>query len=81
MNLQILSLEGQIYLVEAVDESGHHLVTDRHNRPRQFHCLEEIRDHFRSHRLEDVWLEQQTPYEEMCGLRGESGPLRIRLHW
>lgn len=81
MNLQILSLEGHIYLVEAIDESGSHVITDWRNRPKRFHCLEEIRDHFRSHRLEEVWLEQQTPYEEMCGLGEDAGPLRIQLHW
>lgn len=81
MNLQILSLERQFYLVETVDENGAHLVTDHRRNPRKFHCLEEIRDHFHTHTLEEVWLEQQTPNEEMCGLLEEPLPLRIKLHW
>ncbi|WP_404932008.1 DUF6482 family protein [Microbulbifer hainanensis] len=81
MNLQILSLEGHIYLVETIDEEGSHLLTDRKRRPRKFHCLEEIHDHFLTQELGEVWLEQQTPYEEMCGLPDDTLPLRIRLHW
>lgn len=81
MNLQILSLEGHIYLVETVDENGSHLLTDWRNRPRRFHSLEEIRDHVSAKNIDEVWLEQQTPYEEMCGLSEESVPLRIRLNW
>ncbi|QKX17908.1 DUF6482 family protein [Microbulbifer sp. YPW1] len=81
MNLHILSLEGQFYLVEAVDENGRQLLTDRKDRPHRFHCLEEIRDHFHSHKLEEVWLEQLTPYEEMCGLEDETSPLKVQLHW
>ncbi|WP_226702863.1 DUF6482 family protein [Microbulbifer elongatus] len=81
MNLQILSLEGQFYIVRTIDETGSHLLTDRSNHPHRFHCLEEIRDHFGSHKLEEVWLEQQTPYEEMCGLDDDTAPLRIRLNW
>ncbi|MFV8782059.1 DUF6482 family protein [Microbulbifer sp. SA54] len=81
MNLQIISLEGHIYLVETVDENGSQLLTDRHQRPRKFHCLEEIRDHLDLRRFDEVWLEQQTPYEEMCGLDEETMPLRIKLNW
>ncbi|WP_346839482.1 DUF6482 family protein [Microbulbifer sp. SAOS-129_SWC] len=81
MNLQILSLEGHIYLVETIDENGVHLLADRRSRPRKFHCLEEIRDYFLAQPLEEVWLEQQTPYEEMCGLSDDTAPLRIRLYW
>ncbi|MCQ3829667.1 DUF6482 family protein [Microbulbifer elongatus] len=81
MDLQILSLEGQFYIVKTVDESGSHLLTDRHNAPQKFHCLEEIRDHFAWRSLDDVWLEQQTPYEEMCGLTDDTAPLRIKLNW
>ena len=81
MNLQILSLEGQFYIVRTVDENGSQLLTDRKDRPHRFHCLEEIRDHFHSHILDEVWLEQMTPYEEMCGLSDDTAPLRIRLNW
>lgn len=81
MNLHILSLEGQFYLVESVDENGKHLLTDSRNKPHRFHCLEEIRDHFNHHKLEEVWLEQLTPYEEMCGLDDDTAPLKIKLNW
>lgn len=81
MNLHILSLEGHIYLVETIDETGTHLLSDHKQKPRRFHCLEEIRDHFHSHDIDEVWLEQQTPYEEMCGLNDDTSPLRIQLHW
>jgi len=81
MNLQILSLEGHIYLVETIDEKGRHLLADRQSRARRFHCLEEIREHFVAQEFEEIWLEQQTPYEEMCGLTDDTAPLRIRLYW
>jgi len=81
MNLQILSLEGQFYIVRTEDENGSRLLTDRKDQPHRFHCLEEIRDHFHSHILDEVWLEQVTPYEEMCGLDDDTAPLRIKLNW
>lgn len=81
MNLQILSLEGQIYLVETFDENGSQLLTDRQRRPRKFHCLEEIRDQLDVKNFDEIWLEQQTPYEEMCGLDEKTTLLRIKLNW
>ncbi|GMG86357.1 DUF6482 family protein [Biformimicrobium ophioploci] len=81
MNLQIRSLEGNIYLVETVDDTGTRLLTDRQHRPVKFHCLDEIRQHFHSAQIDEVWLEQQTPYEEMCGLGEDKSLLRMKLKW
>ncbi|MBN8432006.1 hypothetical protein JF535_14230 [Microbulbifer salipaludis] len=81
MNLQIISLEGHIYVVNTVDENGAHLLIGNDHKPRQFHCLEEIRDYFNPRAFDEVWLEQRTPYEEMCGLTDDTSPLRVQLHW
>ncbi|AQQ66354.1 DUF6482 family protein [Microbulbifer agarilyticus] len=81
MNLQIISLEGQTYLVNTIDENGVHPLEDRNKRPMQFHCLEEIKDYLNPRAYDEVWLEQRTPYEEMCGLGDDTGPLRVQLHW
>ncbi|TKB46311.1 DUF6482 family protein [Thalassotalea mangrovi] len=81
MDLFIESLEGNTYLVEIGDGGKRSVVTDEQQQPLKFNSLGDIKEHFNEHFLNEVWLEQCTPYEEMCGLVSSGDKLRIRLNW
>lgn len=81
MNLYIESLEGGNYIVATGDADSQTLLRDNHERPKLFHCLTEIREHFANNSFQKVWLKQTTPYEEMVGQSGTQGPLELELDW
>lgn len=81
MNLYIESLEGGNYLVSTGDESQRTLLRDNRERPKMFHCLTEIREHFGNNSFQKVWLKQSTPYEEMVGQRSSQDPLELEIDW
>lgn len=81
MNLYIESLEGGNYLVSTGDNSDQVLLRDSNERPKVFHCLNEIREHFNQRSFDKVWLRQTTPYEEMVGQNDDPGPLELELDW
>lgn len=81
MDLFIESLEGNSYLVEISDGNKRTLLKDSKQQPLKFNCLSGIKEYFHQQNFNEVWLEQSTPYEEMCGLPTSDDKLRIRLNW
>ncbi|WP_448556702.1 DUF6482 family protein [Thalassotalea montiporae] len=81
MDLLIKSLEGNTYLAEQRDGSSSHLVLDKHNRPLRFQSITSVREHFSDHSFEQVWLEHQSAYDEMCGMQAPAEPLLMPLRW
>lgn len=81
MDLFIESLEGNSYVVKIGDNGDRTVVTDEQQQPLKFNCLGDVKEHFNEHFLNEVWLEQATPYEEMCGLPSSNDKLRIKLNW
>ena len=66
MKLYIESIEGGTYLASVGKEDQHNLVRDRNSKPMTFNCLNEIKVHFKHKHFDQVWLKQNTPYDEMC---------------
>ncbi|SET85104.1 DUF6482 family protein [Thalassotalea agarivorans] len=81
MDLFIASLEGNNYIVETGDHNGRTLLKDANHQPMQFNNIAGIKAHFNAAQFNEVWLEQSTPYEEMCGLPSSNEKLRIKLNW
>jgi hypothetical protein len=81
MKLYIESIEGGTYLAAVGEQDQHHLVRDPSSNPMTFHCLNEIKHHFKNKHFEQVWLKQNTPYDEMCGLDDKQEKLEILIDW
>jgi len=81
MNLYIESIEGGNYLAATGLETSRTLVRDNKSRPKTFHCLNEIKDHFSRSRFDHVWLRQTTPYEEMVGQTDKPDALELEIDW
>lgn len=81
MNLYIESLEGGNYLASTGTAASRTLVRDNKSQPKTFHCINEIREHFDSQPFEQVWLRQNTPYEEMVGQHERTSPLNLEIEW
>lgn len=81
MKLYIESIEGGTYLATVADHQQHNLVRDNANKPKVFHCLNEIKEHLHHARFEQVWLKQNTPYDEMCGLDDKNEKLEMLIDW
>lgn len=81
MNLYIESLEGGNYLASTGNGATRTLVRDNKSQPKTFHCLNEIREHFDHQPFEQVWLRQNTPYEEMVGQHERASPLDLEIEW
>ena len=81
MKLHIESIEGGTYLASVIEGDHQRLVRDRGNQPMSFHCLNEIKAHFGDSDFEQVWLKQNTPYDEMCGLDEKHEKLELLIDW
>lgn len=81
MNLYIESIEGGNYLAATGLGTSRTLVRDKTSRPKTFHCLNEIKDHFNTKEFEHVWLRQTTPYEEMVGQTDVPDALELEIDW
>jgi hypothetical protein len=82
MKLYIESIEGGTYLA-SVGEEGEkqNILRDRNNDPMSFNCLNEIKVHLNHKRFDQVWLKQNTPYDEMCGLDDKQEKLEMLIDW
>ena len=81
MNLFIESIEGGTYLVALDKGSSREYLKDNHHRPKSFHCISEIKAHFSGTHFDKVWLKQNTPYDEMCGMDNSNEKLEIEIDW
>ncbi|MEP7704901.1 DUF6482 family protein [Paraglaciecola sp. 25GB23A] len=81
MKLHIESIEGGIYLASIFENDEYKLVRNKSNEPISFHCLNEIKQHFSKTTFEQVWLKQNTPYDEMCGLSVDNEKLELLIDW
>ena len=81
MDLHIESLEGGTYLASITDGERKYYVFDEQNRPKAFHCISEIKNHLSQDRFEKVFLKQDTPYDEMCGLGDEHELQEMEIDW
>lgn len=81
MNLLIESIEGGNYLATLVEDGQSQLVRDKTSRPCTFHSLTEIREYFCQKSFDEVWLRQNTPYDEMCGQSQAPEALEMQLEW
>lgn len=81
MNLHIESIEGGTYLASVRDGERHYYVFDESNKPKAFHCLTEIKSFLSEDKFEKVFLKQDTPYDEMCGLDTLHEKLEMEIDW
>ena len=81
MKLYIESIEGGTYLAAVAEQEQRNLVRDNANKPKVFHCLNEIKEHLHHSHFEQVWLKQSTPYDEMCGLDNKHEKLEMLIEW
>lgn len=81
MNLFIESIEGGTYLAALESGNQRDFLRDNNQKPKTFHCINEIRDHLSGQQFERVTLKQSTPYDEMCGMVPLSQSLEIEIEW
>ena len=81
MKLYIESIEGGTYLASVGEEDKKDIVRDRSKKPMSFDCLNEIKEHFKHKPFSQVWLKQNTPYDEMCGLDDKQEKLEMLINW
>lgn len=81
MNLFIESIEGGTYLVALESNGNREYLRDSTARPLAFHCLSEIKHHLSNKHFEKVWLKQNTPYDEMCGMETSNEKLEMEIDW
>ena len=75
MELQIESLEGDIYLAYSVNEGDRMLLRDTNQNPLKFCSLSQAKEHFKDQSY-------QSAYDEMCGENiGSSHSLKTNLMW
>ncbi|GEA50154.1 hypothetical protein VIN01S_09580 [Vibrio inusitatus NBRC 102082] len=82
MELLIESLEGDIYLAYQVQGKRKAPLLDRHNNPRTFRSLEQVREYCSSETYQSASLLQATAYDEMCGIsNAEQSSAVMNLNW
>lgn len=81
MNLYIESIEGGTYIAGTGETSADNLLKEKHSNSLSFKCINTIKQQVQGQRFEKVWLTQNTPYEEMCGLTSSGESLMIELDW
>ncbi|WP_455232435.1 DUF6482 family protein [Geopseudomonas aromaticivorans] len=84
--LDLISLEGGIYVLEAQMGGRPHSLVDEHGRVCHLRSVEHARDLLQEVPLLPFHLVHHSPYDEMCGLaEGSREPLRVpigmRSHW
>jgi len=81
MNLFIESIEGGTYLAGIGETKATEFFRDQYRDSMQFQSLAEIKEQLSGHTFDKVWLKQNTPYDEMCGLKNDVEKLVIELEW
>ena len=81
MNLHIESFEGGFYLAAIEDNNRTRYLYDEQNHPKKFNCINEIKSFLDNERFEKVWLKQNTPYDEMCGMTSATEDMKLELEW
>ncbi len=64
-SVNILSNEGDIYLVEALFDSGKQLLTDGSGKPKRFHSVFEVKESLQGLSNPQFRLVFDSPYEEI----------------
>ncbi len=81
MDLNIESFEGGFYLAHIEDKGRDYYVYDEQNRPKKFQSIDEIKLFLETEKFEKVWLKQNTPYDEMCGMTPNPEELKMEIDW
>ncbi len=81
MNLFIESIEGGKYIAAIGKESAEVALHDNYRDSRSFNSLTELKEHVEGKSFDNVYLKQNTPYDEMCGSYEDNEKLLIELHW
>lgn len=78
--LELISLEGGIYIVDIYMQGQRHALVDERGSVCHLRSVEHARDLLRDLPELPFHLVQQTPYDEMCGLAdGVREPLRVPI--
>lgn len=79
-SLTIHSYESGIYLVEAESNGNTGFVTDDNGNYKRFNSVNQVKDEFHGSAIEQLWLVEESAYEEMIGLmQQDKTQLRIAL--
>jgi len=81
MNLFIESIEGGTYIAGTGETKVDTFFLDKYSKTMSFQCINNIKLRVEGQKFEHVWLKQNTPYEEMCGLDSSTESPVIRLDW
>lgn len=78
--LELISLEGGIYILDVYLQGQRHALVDERGSVCHLRSVEHARDLLRDLPELPFHLVQQTPYDEMCGLAdGVREPLRVPI--
>ncbi|MGJ3590251.1 DUF6482 family protein [Stutzerimonas stutzeri] len=78
--LELISLEGGIYILDIYMQGQRHALVDERGSVCHLRSVEHARDLLRDLPELPFHLVQQTPYDEMCGLAdGVREPLRVPI--
>lgn len=78
--LELISLEGGIYVLEACLAGQRHALHDERGKVWHLRSVEHARDLLQELPELPFHLVQQSPYDEMCGLaEGRREPLRVPI--
>jgi len=79
--LELLSLEGGFYLLQALSGEGRATLSDEHGQPLRLRSTTELRDLFGAAPPVPCTLVQQVVHDEMCGQRdGPVAALRVPVN-
>lgn len=78
--VDLISIEGGIYLLEARIDGRVHSLCDEHNRVMRLRSVEHARDLLQQAPELPFFLVHHSAYDEMCGLsEGRREPLRVPI--
>ena len=78
--LELISLEGGIYILDIYLQDQRHALVDKHGSVCHLRSVDHARDLLRDLPELPFHLVQQSPYDEMCGLAdGVREPLRVPI--
>lgn len=81
MNLFIESIEGGVYIAGTGETKIETFFLDKYSKTLSFQSLDHIKQRVEGQKFESIWLKQNTPYEEMCGLDSNTEVPAIKLDW
>ncbi len=79
--LNIYSHEGGIYTLEAIVDGQAYPLELTPKSSVTFNCIDAIRDRLQGVSIDQVFLVQKTPYDEMIGMPTTTEPESLRIHW